>query len=78
VGLEYNNLIKKLGSEFNVLLTATKQDLIGATLPEIAEGITRVREGHVSITPGYDGVYGKVSIFSTGEQKNIKKQKTLF
>ena len=78
VGVEYNNLIKKLGSELGILLDASKQDLIGATLPEIAEGIARVREGKVSITPGYDGVYGKVSIFSKGEQKVIKKQKTLF
>jgi len=77
VGVAYENLIKKLGSEFNVLLTATKQDLIGATLPEIAEGIARVREGRVSITPGYDGVYGKVSIFSKGEQKELSKQGTL-
>jgi len=78
VGVEYHNLIKKLGSEFNVLLTATKQELIGVTSPEIAEGIIRAREGKVSITPGYDGVYGHVTIFSKGEQKNIKKQKTLF
>jgi len=77
VGVEYKNLIEKLGSEFNVLLTATKQDLAGATSPEIAEGIARVREGKVSITPGYDGVYGKVSIFSEGEQKKLSKQGTL-
>ncbi|MFH1575476.1 MAG: endonuclease Q family protein, partial [Candidatus Nealsonbacteria bacterium] len=78
VGIEYKNMIKKLGSELNILLEIPKQDLTGATLPEIVEGIIRVREGHVSITPGYDGVYGKVSIFSKGEQKSIKKQKTLF
>ena len=78
VGIEYENLIKKLGSEFNVLLEASSRELIGATLPEIAEGIARVKEGHISITPGYDGVFGKVSIFSKNEQKNIKKQKTLF
>ena len=77
VGIEYKNLIKKLGSELNVLLEASKQDLVAATLPEIAEGIARVREGHVSITPGYDGVYGKVSIFSKGEQKKLNKQGTL-
>lgn len=74
VGVEYKNLIEKLGSEFNVLLTATKQDLLGATLPEITEGIIRTREGRVSITPGYDGVYGKVSIFSKDEQKKSFKQ----
>lgn len=77
VGVEYSNLIKKLGNEFNVLLTATKQDLIGATSPEIADGIVRVREGKVSITPGYDGVYGRVTIFSKGEQKRLFKQGTL-
>ncbi len=78
VDVEYKNLIKNLGSEFNILLEASRQDLERATLPEIAEGITRVREGHVVIEPGYDGVFGKVSIFSKGEQKNTIKQKTLF
>jgi PHP family Zn ribbon phosphoesterase len=27
------------------------------------EGILRVREGRVAIKPGYDGMYGEVSIF---------------
>jgi len=48
------------------------------TLPEIAEGIIRVREGKVFIEPGYDGVYGKIRIFSKGEQKTLSKQGTLF
>ncbi|MFH1780409.1 MAG: endonuclease Q family protein [Candidatus Nealsonbacteria bacterium] len=78
VGVEYNNLIKKLGSELNILLEASCRELKESTLPEIAEGVIRVREGKVSIMPGYDGVYGKVSIFSNVEKKNIKKQKTLF
>jgi len=75
---EYNNLIEKLGSEFNVLLDTSKEKLAGVTLPEIAEGIIRVREGKVVKEPGYDGVYGKIRIFSKGKEKEIIKQKTLF
>jgi len=75
---EYKNLINKIGSEFKILLESSRQELESATLPEIAEGIVRVREGKVFIEPGYDGVYGKIGIFKQGEKKIISKQKTLF
>ena len=75
---EYKNLIEKFGSEFNVLLETPIFDLKSETLPETAEGINRMREGKVYIEPGYDGVYGKIRIFSKGEQEIPLRQKTLF
>jgi uncharacterized protein (TIGR00375 family) len=78
VGEEYKSLIDKFGSEFNVLLEASRPELELTTLSEVAEGIIRVREGKVYVEPGYDGVYGKIRIFSEGEQKTASKQKTLF
>jgi uncharacterized protein (TIGR00375 family) len=75
---EYKNLIEKFGNEFDVLLNASRSDLEAVTLPEIAEGIIRAREGKVFIEPGYDGVYGKIRIFQKGEQKSVSRQGTLF
>ncbi|KKU85570.1 MAG: PHP domain protein [Candidatus Gottesmanbacteria bacterium GW2011_GWA2_47_9] len=75
---EYEKLIHTLGSEFEILLNADQSSLQSATLPEIAEGIMRVREGRVQIEPGYDGEYGKIKIFEQGEQQAIAPQKSLF
>lgn len=56
--------------EFEILIDTPDDELYRITDKRIAEGIIRVRNGEVKITPGYDGVYGKVSIFYEGSQVN--------
>ena len=80
VDREYRRLIEKVGSELKILLGVPDSDLKSITLPEIVEGVLRVRQGKVKVEPGYDGVYGKVRIFSQAEKNNSKNnsQRTLF
>lgn len=60
---EYFKLIKKFQTEFKILLEVPLEDLFKGTSEKIAEGIKRVREKKLAISPGYDGVYGKIKIF---------------
>ncbi len=75
---EYQNLIENFQNELAVLMDVPENGLQSATLPEIAQGIIKMRKGEIYIEPGYDGVFGKIKIFSKEERKESVPQKTLF
>lgn len=58
----YDSLINKFGTEFDVLLDTSLQDLINAGFEEIGHCIENVRKGEVMKIPGYDGEYGIIKI----------------
>lgn len=76
----YRNLIKAFGSEFKILLNVKKEEIASVSLPEIAEGVERVRQRKVIIKPGYDGEFGKISVFGDDKKrpKTIGGQEVLF
>ncbi len=61
---EYMSLTSSVANEFTLLLDTDLKDIASAVSEQaIVEGIRRMREGELTIEPGYDGLYGRVSIF---------------
>lgn len=75
---EYLSLIENIGSEFDILLKKSPDELQKSMSERIYEGIMNVRKGYVNVEPGYDGVYGKIDIFPPKKEKGQFKQMALF
>lgn len=67
----YRQLTDALGGEFNVLLSATHEEIAKMAGERVAVGIEKVRSGDIHIDPGYDGVFGVVKIWREGEEKPL-------
>lgn len=66
---EYFKLTNKFGSEFNILLNLSKDELLSKLPSDIGRKVVNVREGKVSLSPGYDGEYGKIKVLDDAEEK---------
>lgn len=78
VKAEYENLIKNLGGELQIVLDAGEEEIKKIASPLVAEGIMKVRAGKVNVTPGFDGEYGKIKIFSEKLTEQSEPQSSLF
>jgi uncharacterized protein (TIGR00375 family) len=64
----YDSLLDYFGTELNVLMDAGIDGISGIAGETVAEGVKRMREGKVSIIPGYDGEFGTVSVFTEQQE----------
>ena len=68
----YESLINKLGPELNILLDAPVEDIVRAADEKLGLAISNMRLGRVSKKPGYDGVFGVISVLKD-DPVNMKK-----
>jgi len=62
VGKIYEAMLDRHGTELDILLERSLDDISAGVPERILEGIAKMRSGDIHIEPGYDGVYGKVEI----------------
>ncbi len=74
----YQQMLDSVGSEFYILMDAPIEEIRRKSGEVMAESITRMRAGEVSIAAGYDGEFGVIKIYSEKERKAIEGQLALF
>lgn len=75
---EYEEILGKLGPEFEILRQIPIEDIKKESGYLIAEGIRRLRAGQVIRRPGFDGEYGTIKLFENHEIQNLDGQISLF
>ena len=78
VSQKYSALLKQLGPEFQILQILPIDTIKQAGIPLLDEAIDRMRRREVLITPGFDGEYGKITLFRPEERELLLGQKGLF
>lgn len=75
---QYENMLKKLGSEFDILRKIPVEEIRKEEGYLVSEGIRRLRTGQVKKSPGFDGEYGTISLFDPEEIENPNGQMSFF
>lgn len=73
---QYETLTATLGTEFDILMKKSYEEIEKAVGPDLKQAIEIVRNRQVFVDPGYDGVFGVVKIFNNNEKKENTTQTT--
>ncbi len=75
---EYRRITEAGRNEFTVLLDTEDEELRRICGDQIAGAVSKVRSGEVSISPGFDGEFGKIKITKDNTGLNRSDQMGLF
>jgi DNA helicase II / ATP-dependent DNA helicase PcrA len=68
---EYLSMVQKGKSEFFVLLDLEPEKLKKISHSRVFEAIIKMRRGQINISPGFDGQFGKISIFRKKQENFV-------
>ena len=66
VALQYDRMLHTLGSELSILRTLPLEEIERRSGAVMAQCIQRLRQGDITISPGYDGEYGRIALGEKG------------
>jgi superfamily I DNA/RNA helicase len=72
----YAGAVARFGSELSILQDREPSEL-ARFLPPLGEAVRRARQGEVLREGGYDGAYGRISVFSEQERREIRRGTSL-
>jgi len=75
---EYRKLLSLLGPELSILLDLPLESIQKCSSTPLAEAIKRVRNSKIHTSPGFDGQYGSIRVFTEKELNDYSGQATLF
>jgi len=74
----YYFVINRLGSEFDILLNIPVEEIKKSVNQNLAEAIKRMRNGDIYIQEGFDGEFGRITVFSNLKKITVQLQKKFF
>jgi DNA helicase-2/ATP-dependent DNA helicase PcrA len=71
-------LLSTLGNERTILQECDPTTIERVGIPLLGEAIRRMRAGEIQLAAGYDGEYGRITIFDAEERRRLEGQRFLF
>lgn len=72
---QYDLAVEKLGPELDILINTPLEKIADTGIFLLDKAVKRMRNKEIHISPGYDGIFGRIKVFNPGEINIIKQQR---